>query len=107
MADIAILMVGHVSVPVYPNISHENLLSIIEDCDPQLVFVGNVVDDRFLDLNDYQRPTVSLKNRIKPKPLEVCWQSIQDHFESFTDSPKRSNNELATIVYTSRDNFKT
>ena len=101
VADIAIMMTGHVSVPVYPNITSENLESIIEDCEAKLVFLGNVVEDKFIDSPDYKIPTVALKKRMKPISKEVSWNSIQEHFEKFSKSPRRESSDLATIIYTS------
>ena len=89
VADIAIMMTGHVSVPVYPNITSENLESIIEDCEAKLVFLGNVVEDKFIDSPDYKIPTVALKKRMKPISKEVSWNSIQEHFEKIFKKPSQ------------------
>ena len=42
MTDLAIMMSGHVSVPLYPNLSAETLNKILLHSETQLLFVGKL-----------------------------------------------------------------
>src|SRR5829696_2049688 len=42
MADLAIWMAGHVSVPVYPTLTAESIKAILDHSESRLVFVGKL-----------------------------------------------------------------
>ncbi len=42
MSDLAIMMSGHVSVPLYPNLSAETLNKILIHSETRLMFVGKL-----------------------------------------------------------------
>ncbi len=42
MADLAIMMSGHVSVPIYPNLIAESIKPIIEHSDSKLLIIGKL-----------------------------------------------------------------
>ena len=42
MADMAIMMSGHVSVPIYPNLNSETLEKILTHSESKLLFVGKL-----------------------------------------------------------------
>ena len=43
-SDLAIMMAGHVSVPLYPNLNAETLKQILEHSETQVLFVGKLDD---------------------------------------------------------------
>ena len=44
MTDLAIMMSGHVSVPLYPNLKAESIAQILDHSQAKLVFVGKLDD---------------------------------------------------------------
>ncbi len=42
LCDLAIMMSGHVSIPLYPNIAANSLKQILEHSDSKLLFVGKL-----------------------------------------------------------------
>ena len=42
MADLAIMMSGHISVPLYPNLNPKTLRSILDHSETELLFVGKL-----------------------------------------------------------------
>ncbi len=99
-ADLAIMMAGHVSVPLYPNLKSESLAQILEHSESKLLFVGK--------LDDFE----SLKPGI-PKDFPCItfpfyaeegypmWNDLIEGVEPMTGDLVRDPNELATIIYTS------
>ena len=44
MSDLAIMMAGHTSVPLYPNLKAQSIQQILEHSETKLVFVGKLDD---------------------------------------------------------------
>jgi len=100
LADLAIWMAGHVSVPVYPTLTAETVRQILEHSEAKLVFIGK------LDAWDTMKDGVPDGVRcvalpLAPKTDFETWESIVERTEPLTTSPTRDPDELATIVYTS------
>jgi long-chain acyl-CoA synthetase len=100
MADWAIWMAGHVTVPLYPMTNVETVRYVIEHSDARLLFVGKLdgwegmkagVPDRF--------PIITLP--LAPRTEGERWDDIVARTVPLEGTPDRSLDELATIVYTS------
>jgi long-chain acyl-CoA synthetase len=105
--DIAILQIGAIVVPVYPNIATKDYLYIFNDAQIKLCFCGNL---------ELQEKISSIKDEIKLLEKVVCFDAREgvEHFSSLlrfkdTVDPKTveelkanvRNESLATIIYTS------
>ena len=44
ISDLAIMMAGHISVPLYPNLSAEALKSILDHSQTKFLFVGKLIE---------------------------------------------------------------
>ena len=100
ISDLAIMMAGHVSVPLYPNLKAESIKQILEHSEAKFLFVGK------LDDFESMRPGV-------PKDLPCVafpfyseegypvWDHLIKDVEPITENIVREPNELATIIYTS------
>ena len=100
ISDLAIMMAGHVSVPLYPNLKAKSITQILEHSEAKLLFVGK------LDDFDSMRPGV-------PKDLPCVafpfyseegypvWDDLIKDVVPVTENVVRDPNELATIIYTS------
>lgn len=104
MADIAILMAGHVTVPLYPTLNAETAQYILKDSDSKLIFLGKMdgTVDTWHDLKDSlpsELPLVSLP--MSPRKDVLLWDDIIQQYQPLADMVDRGVDELATIVYTS------
>jgi long-chain acyl-CoA synthetase len=100
MTDLAIMMSGHVSVPLYPNLKAESIAQILDHSQAKLVFVGK--------LDDFD----SMKAGI-PKDMDCItypfysvaaypvWDDLIKEVEPLKDDVVRAPTDLATIIYTS------
>ncbi len=101
MADWAIWMAGHVSVPLYPTLAAGTVRQILEHSEAKLLFVGK------LDVwNDMKAgvpeglPMITLP--LAPKvPGAAVWDEIIAKTAPMSDSPVRPADELCTLIYTS------
>ncbi|MFC4315013.1 AMP-binding protein [Steroidobacter flavus] len=104
MADFAIWLAGHVSVPLYPSASSLTADYVLRHCDARLIFIGRVdgVTDSW---NDVQRvlpawlPQIGLP--MSPASVSVRWDDLVAAREPLSKAVERDENALATIIYTS------
>jgi long-chain acyl-CoA synthetase len=103
IADLAIWMTGHVSVPVYPTLTAETTKYILEHSESKLLFVGKLDDHPWAEMKagiPAGMPTISFP--LTPKDsAEIKWKDIVDAQEPLETSVKRTPEEMATIIYTS------
>lgn len=100
MADLAIWMAGHVSVPLYPTLAASTIAQILDHSGASLILIGK------LDGWDAMKPGVpaSLPRIILPLSPEKegeTWDQIIARTEPMKENPSRGADDLATIVYTS------
>ncbi len=100
MADLAIWMAGHVSVPIYPNLVAETVRQIMEHSECKLCFVGKLDDWKSMEpgipkgLPCISTPLCDAKNF-------KAWDDIVKATSPMKESPVFPENALATIIYTS------
>lgn len=100
MADWAIWMAGHISVPLYPTLNADTVSYILDHSECELLFVGK------LDDWDMMKPGVPGALRCVSFPLSPpndfdSWNDIIASYPPLKENVKRDPEELATIVYTS------
>jgi long-chain acyl-CoA synthetase len=100
MADFAIWMAGHVSVPLYPTLAAGTVRQILEHSEARLLFIGK------LDAWEAMRPGIphSLPRISLPlSPATDCarWDDIVAATQPLSGNPVRPGGDLATIIYTS------
>ncbi len=99
MADLAIMMAGHISVPIYPTAGKNTIATILEHSEAEMLFVGKLWD-------------WAAKKEAIPKELKKIgffheypdfesWDQIIASNEAMTDKPDRDLDEIASIIYTS------
>lgn len=99
MADMAIMMSGHVSVPLYPNLNSETLSKILNHSESQLIFVGKLDNfDKMKDgiPSDMDCITFPFYSEDYPR-----WDHLLKEINPLSDNILRGSKELATIIYTS------
>tara|TARA_R110002020_G_scaffold474114_1_gene704644 strand:+ start:60644 stop:62326 length:1683 start_codon:yes stop_codon:yes gene_type:complete len=101
IADLAIWMAGHVSVPLYPNLTADSVRQILEHSEARAVFVGK------LDEWDSMRPGVPPNLPMIGLPLApedsqlLDWEAILEDNTPLQGAPLPDPEQLATIIYTS------
>jgi long-chain acyl-CoA synthetase len=104
IADLAIWMAGHVTVPLYSTLNAETAKYILKDSEAKLLILGKMdgSTDTWNDVKDHlpsDLPIVSLP--MSPRQDVVQWLDLMKQYEPLQDVVQRDDNALATIVYTS------
>lgn len=100
MADLAIMMTGHVSVPIYPTLTAETVKYTLEHSESQLLFVGK------LDTRLWNEMKNGVPGDMKCISFPLCpdglaydkWADLVGKSEEINEVKKRTSTELATII---------
>ena len=103
MADLAIMMTGHVGVPIYPTLTAETTKFTLEHSEAKLLFVGK------LDDHPWQEMKKGIPEGMKCVSFPLCpeglecdkWEDLVGKNEEIKEVKKRTVDEMATIIYTS------
>lgn len=100
MADLAIMMAGHIAVPIYPTVTATTLQQILLHSESQLLFVGK------LDAYEPLRagiPTSVIQVSFPNWPWSGCrsWNDFVEDFSPLVQSPLPDPQAINCILYTS------
>lgn len=100
ITDLAIMMAGHVSVPLYPNLQANTIQQILDHSDSKLLLVGKLDDWAAM------RPGVPASLPCISFPFcrnEGCesWESFTGTHQPLQDYKERDPDDICSIVYTS------
>lgn len=101
LADLAIWMAGHVSVPLYPTLTPETIGQILDHSETRLVFIGKLDGFEAMEPGipkDMARIVLPLAPESAEGPK---WKDLIKDHEPIEDSPKPDPDLLATLIYTS------
>ena len=100
IADLAIWMAGHVSVPLYPNLSSELVAQVLDHSEAALVLVGK--------LDDWPAMAAGVRSDLATVSLPLAPPGTFSHSwdellacAPIDDNPAPAAGQLATIIYTS------
>ena len=99
MTDLAIMMAGHTSVPLYPNLSADTLGKILLHSETKLLFVGKL--DNFESMKPgipADMPCITFPFYSEDYPV---WDDVTAAVTPLSENVIRGEKELATIIYTS------
>ncbi|MDN3223651.1 AMP-binding protein [Pseudomonas nunensis] len=100
IADLAIWMAGHVSVPLYPNLTAESVAQVLGHSEAALAFIGKLDDWPGMSRGvSPDLPTISLPLH-PPGTFAFSWDDLLKS-SPIQDDPKPTADQLATIIYTS------
>ncbi|MFD2883036.1 AMP-binding protein [Pseudomonas lini] len=93
-------MAGHVSVPLYPNLTADSVAQVLDHSEAALVFIGK--------LDDWPGMSAGVRSDLPTISLPLCpagtfdfsWADLQ-RSSPIQDDPKPAADQLATIIYTS------
>ncbi|MBV4485626.1 AMP-binding protein [Pseudomonas sp. SWRI153] len=100
IADLAIWMAGHVSVPLYPNLTVDSVAQVLTHSESVLAFIGKLDDWPGMARGmPAGLPTISLPLH-PPGEFDFSWADLQQS-SPIQDDPRPAPEQLATIIYTS------
>ena len=100
IADLAIWMAGHVSVPLYPNLTADSVAQVLNHSESVLAFIGKLDDWPSMSTGvPAGLPTISLPLH-PPGDFSFSWAELQ-RSSPIQDDPRPAAEQLATIIYTS------
>ncbi|MCT8948558.1 AMP-binding protein [Pseudomonas iridis] len=100
IADLAIWMAGHVSVPLYPNLTADSVAQVLNHSESVLAFIGKLDDWPSMSIGvPAGLPTISLPLH-PPGDFDFSWAELQ-RSSPIQDDPRPAAEQLATIIYTS------
>lgn len=100
MADIAIMMAGCVSVPIYPSLSSHSIQPILEHSDAVAIIIGK--------LDDYNEQQKGIPANIKKISIEAygineeqTWEQLVNQSQPINEIHNWNGEQVFTIIYTS------
>lgn len=100
ITDLAIWMAGHVSVPLYPNLTADSVRQVLQHAEVELAFVGKLDNWAAMAPGVPENvPTIGLP-LCPSEPLNYSWHDLQQN-APISDSPTPAADQLASIIYTS------
>jgi long-chain acyl-CoA synthetase len=99
MADLAIMMAGHISIPIYPTLNYDTIQLVLEHSESAAIFVGK------LDTWGAQKKGVKNIKIIGVEAYgveeEYSWEDLVASNEPLAELPVQGEDDLTTIMYTS------
>ena len=104
MADLAIWMAGHVSVPLYPTLNVEGATYVLEHSDAKVLLIGKLdgKTDSWNEVKDHIPAHLTcIRLALAPEFDAPKWDDIVKNTAPLEEPILPEPNQLATIVYTS------
>ncbi len=99
MADLAIWMAGHVSVPIYPSLRAQSIRRILEHSGSKACFLGATEGVGASGACAAAGvPSIALPTAAAG---DVSWNAFVEAHQPIAGAPERAADDLATIIYTS------
>ncbi len=99
MADLAIWMAGHVSVPIYPSLRSDSIRQILEHSGSKAFFLGAMDEAAALNALPPGLPAIAFPTAVAGNGPD--WKLVVNASAPIEGNPTRAADELATIFYTS------
>ena len=104
MADLAIMMAGHVSVPLYATLTGKQLNEVLTIGDVELVFIGKL--DEWKDMSTgipKDMPIIKFPQYASGAAIDrgIEWNSLLEKHEPISGNPVPDFDDVWTIVFTS------
>jgi len=104
MADLAIWMSGHISVPLYPTLNAEGAAYVLNHSEAKLLFIGKL-DGKADSWNEVKtiipQDLACVRLALSPEFDAPQWNDIVQSVAPLENPVLPKKNDLATIVYTS------
>ncbi|MBD9416029.1 AMP-binding protein [Pseudomonas sp. PDM16] len=100
VTDLAIWMAGHVSVPLYPNLTAESVRQVLEHAEAKVAFIGKLDDWPAMSPGVPESVTTVALPLHAEGTFDRHWSDLQA-CSPIQDKPRSQPDQLATIIYTS------
>jgi len=100
MADLAIWMAGHVSVPIYPSLRAQSVRHIVEHSEARACFLG-ATDEKETAQSGIPPGVCLVKFPTAGSTDCPSWDDLIAGRQPISGHPARAADDLATIIYTS------
>jgi long-chain acyl-CoA synthetase len=100
MADLAILLSGCVSVPLYPNLTPNSLEQILEHSDAKMIFIGKLDNPAVLQ-PAIPKKFIQISFPFYPISDTQVWTELTKNQLPLAGKPNIGPTDLACIIYTS------
>ena len=100
MSDLAIMMAGHISVPLYPTIPADLIRFCLEHCEAKVAFIGKL-DDWAVQKSGLPDNVKGISFPLWTEPGYENWNDIIEKTEPFKENFIPKGSDIATIIYTS------
>lgn len=99
MADLAIMLAGHISVPIYPSAGTTTVAQILEHSGCRLIFVGKMPD---WETKNYLIPGIiqTISMHHEHQGME-SWSGVTSRYSVAESYPEVDLDEMSSIIYTS------
>ncbi|MEO0528726.1 MAG: AMP-binding protein [Bacteroidota bacterium] len=99
MADLAIMMAGHVSIPIYPTLNADSIHQILEHSDSKAIIIGKLDDfpSQKAGIPEIHKISVALYGEKEGD----SWESLLEKHEPILGPYTQGKEDLLTIIYTS------
>ncbi len=101
IADLAIMMSGHVSVPFFPTLTGEQLHFVMKHSGCKVLLVGKLDEWASMKSGVPKGVKCIAFPTYNPDPAHVQWADIMDSQPPLSTSPVPSPDDLMTVIYTS------
>jgi long-chain acyl-CoA synthetase len=103
--DLAIWMAGHVSVPLYPTVTADNVRYVLEHSDAKVLLVGRL-DEWDKQVGGVPKGVTMLACELSPPSAlthegMLRWEQLVETHDPIEGDPVRAPDDWATIIYTS------
>ena len=100
VADLAIWMSGHVSVPLYPTLTAESVRQVLEHSGAKACFIGKLDDWRTMK-DGIPEGIARIRLPLAPEEAYRTWDETVAQPSPGPGNPTRAASDLATLIYTS------
>jgi long-chain acyl-CoA synthetase len=102
MADFAIMMAGHISIPVYPNAGAETLNYVLTHSESKILFVGKLDEWDFMKTGVPDDVLCISFPWYGPRQDGFqYWEDLTRDREPLAENPDRDLSDVMSIIYTS------
>lgn len=99
MSDLAIMMSGHVSIPIYPTLNAQSIDQILRHSESKAIIVGKLDDFQSQKEGIPEIPVISVG--LYGENQGDIWEDIVEEQEPISEVYQQKADDLITIIYTS------
>jgi long-chain acyl-CoA synthetase len=100
MAELAVWMSGHVTVPIYASLGPRSVRTLLAHCEPVACFVGAIEDKQVL-VEGIPPGIQRITFPVVSDPSGLPWDGLVRTTAPMQASPVRAADDTATVIYTS------